>query len=88
MKIVIDLPEEWEGYTNRHLRKLIAEGTPLKMGKWIKEEPPMVERCPFCSECGFVNPFDRALNYCPRCGAEMKGDKDEQCTDNRRSRRR
>ena len=32
MKIVIDLPEEWEGCTNRHLRKLIAEGTPLPKG--------------------------------------------------------
>lgn len=32
MKIVIDIPEEWEGCTNRHLRKLIAEGTPLPKG--------------------------------------------------------
>ena len=32
MKVVIDIPEEWEGCTNRHLRKLIAEGTPLPKG--------------------------------------------------------
>lgn len=42
-----------------------------KTGHWIKENPPMVERYPFCSECGFVNPFENALNYCPNCGAKM-----------------
>lgn len=40
----------------------------LKTGHWIKENPPRVERYPFCSECGFVNPFENALNYCPNCG--------------------
>lgn len=29
MKNVIDIPEQWEGCTNRHLRKCISEGTPL-----------------------------------------------------------
>lgn len=42
-----------------------------KMGRWIEENPPMVERYPFCSECGFVNPFENALNYCPNCGTKM-----------------
>ena len=29
MKQVIDIPENWEGCTNRHLRKCISEGTLL-----------------------------------------------------------
>lgn len=29
MKMIIDIPEQWEGCTNRHLRKCISEGTPL-----------------------------------------------------------
>lgn len=45
-----------------------------KSGHWIKENPPMVEQYPFCSECGFVNPFENALNYCPNCGEKMEGE--------------
>lgn len=67
MKIVIDLPEEWEGCTNRHLRKLIAEGTPLPKGhgrlidadKAIKLECGLscgcnVEECGFNVPCKYV----------------------------------
>lgn len=49
-------------------------GEKPKTGHWIKENPPMVERYPFCSECGLVNPFENALNYCPNCGAKMESE--------------
>ena len=32
MKMIRDIPEQWEGCTNRHLRKCIANGIPLPKG--------------------------------------------------------
>lgn len=58
-----------------YIADMVGELPPVtpqsKVGHWIKENPPMVEQYPFCSECGFVNPFENALNYCPNCGARM-----------------
>ena len=59
---------------------------PVKYGRWDKDSIAFYWRC---SECGaivksnlwdvFLDPFSshRDLNYCPNCGAEMKGEEDE-----------
>ena len=45
-------------------------------GEWI-EKPEIGDCCYICSECGFVR--DAYIldvgNYCPRCGADMKQEK-------------
>ena len=52
-----------------------------KRGEWIDIEPRLnrrrVNKYKRCSHCGFswARPFDD--NYCPSCGARMKGADDE-----------
>ena len=60
---------------------------PVKHGKWDKDSIAFYWRC---SECGaivksnlwdvFLDPFSshRDLNYCPHCGAKMKGEEGEE----------
>ena len=44
-----------------------------KTGRWITEEPTVVK--PYvCSECGHFYNLD-VRNYCPNCGADMRGTK-------------
>lgn len=40
-------------------------------GKWVK---PSVEDATQCSICGHV-PYDTSYNFCPECGADMRGRK-------------
>lgn len=52
-----------------------------KVGRWIyypkargSVKSTAVHLYPVCSECGCEHPV---TNYCPNCGAEMKGEKNE-----------
>ena len=59
------------------------EGCPLveieerKVGKWIEiwDLDHLVVLAYQCSECGIM--INTKSNYCPNCGAEMRGDKNE-----------
>lgn len=42
---------------------------PVKHGRWVLENG-----CVRCSECGEPN---MEWNYCPNCGADMRGEEDE-----------
>lgn len=49
-----------------------------KKGKWIGEPKDGIEAMffkPKCSVCGFESA--EVKNFCPVCGADMRGDKDE-----------
>jgi len=61
------------------LKNLIDEQPTIepeqKKGKWIDNT--------YCSECGWVHETDPGFigsvdgfNFCPQCGADMRGDKD------------
>ena len=50
-----------------------------KKGKWIGEPKDGIEAMffkPKCSVCGFESA--EVKNYCPNCGADMRGEDDEQ----------
>lgn len=76
------------GVDKESLRKAMeeAELTLLpteKRGKWIQQDHNYkygnVSTClyfaPVCSEC--ENTGDFKMNYCPNCGADMRGEQDE-----------
>lgn len=51
-----------------------ADVAPVKHGEWTTDDGLSV-----CSECGYIPPYDNAIddifysNYCPNCGAKMDG---------------
>lgn len=52
------------------------EQQPRPKGKWKYTEMGWFVVCN-CSECGFQIDADEANNFCPYCGADMRGDKNE-----------
>lgn len=42
---------------------------PERRGRWVYNSPD--DNIPYCSEC--LMPQDSECNYCPSCGAYMKG---------------
>ena len=48
-------------------------------GKWVNN----IHDIPICDQCGYMTPYDRAIddyeygNFCPNCGADMRGEEDE-----------
>lgn len=63
LKIISDLPS--------------ADVTDRKFGEWIDDEMVCKARCSACdTEWSWIsNEMDR-FNYCPNCGARMKGEDD------------
>ena len=57
-----------------------ADVAPVRHGRWEKQRGIYS-----CSECGMTCPYDVqadvieywACNYCPNCGADMRGSNDE-----------
>ena len=45
---------------------------PERKGKWIERDSWL-----YCSECGEMALECRDTNYCPNCGADMRGEQDE-----------
>lgn len=60
------------------LTQALAEAEPVKHGRWVHkygdrhEEPALLGG--ECSICGYVH---TATNYCPNCGADMRGGENE-----------
>lgn len=51
---------------------------PVKHGRWIKAERQgcwsYADVYKQCSECGKVTFLAEKMNYCPNCGADMRGE--------------
>ena len=61
----------------------LVEYEPVRHGRWIEKEGLFGEtfyRCSACEEDIVLlegEPMDNWYNYCPNCGADMRGTKDE-----------
>ena len=65
--------KEWDGHTEVDVTRLLSlNAVPVKHGFWIGKS---TGGTPFycCSECGRVE-WDTLTNYCPKCGADMRGE--------------
>ena len=53
---------------------------PVKRGRWVKAERDgcwtYSDAYKQCSECGKVTFLAEKMNYCPVCGARVRGEKD------------
>lgn len=57
--------------------KAVPTIDPVKHGKWI--EYPIADGMNQCSVCGVLRFGDS--NYCPNCGADMRGEQKEETDD-------
>ena len=47
-----------------------------KKGKWIYTHPYSAINCSSCHHCSWSMPYEdlvKSFNYCPNCGADMRG---------------
>lgn len=74
------LPLELASAVNR-LPSAQPTAEPVRHGKWIKADSQQYFRkhypCFTCSECGYRKDSQKKWNYCPNCGADMKGAEDD-----------
>ena len=84
MKVVIDIPEvAYEAYKEWNKNKvatveqsIIADGTPLPEGKWIKACVNKREFW-FCKKCEYPLFNEPKTNVCPNCGEVMLNETDK-----------
>ena len=57
------------------------DAVPVKRGMWIKADSQQYFRkhypCFTCSACGYRKDSQKKWNYCPNCGADMRGESDD-----------
>ena len=58
----------------RILRTLPTAQPERKTGRWILK--PYIYGVAYCSECDYAQ-YINNTNYCPNCGADMRGEQDE-----------
>lgn len=81
MKIALE--DDWEpDYATDRINDLPSAQPERKNGEWIhKPDIYLDEQTWECSECGepwiFIEgtPSENNANFCPNCGADMRGDK-------------
>ena len=66
---LIILKGKYEAFMEYIKEQPAADVQPVKRGHWIEIDYGMFYEC---SECGKVQEFER--NFCPNCGADMRGD--------------
>ena len=58
---------------------IVSSGQMRKKGHWKMEPDPygFFEEIPVCSECGRTTEMRKTYDFCPNCGADMRGEQDE-----------
>lgn len=82
MKLVIEIDEvtyrevmENKDTSNTNIYMAIQNGTPLPKGHW----EVLANELYVCSKC-HSGKWTMKLNYCPNCGADMRGDSNTNST--------
>lgn len=85
----VEAADEWDGGYNHERQRIIEEAlaripsAERKKGKWKETDDGWDGTYYVCSECGCPwtlidgTPEDNGMNFCPNCGADMRGEKDE-----------
>ena len=79
---MIKLAEEWDKQDEiDHLFDFfIANGVTIReRGEWIKRTQYSEPECNRCGKCPKLV-FGMLPDFCPNCGADMRGVKDESCS--------
>lgn len=69
----------WELVDKKQKELMTLPSAEPKRGKWVNN----IHDLPICDQCGYMTPFDRAIddyeygNFCPNCGADMRGGNNE-----------
>ena len=72
-----DMPIYYKPIIAEVINVLLMDAQEVKHGKWIYEQLPLPlsdgsKECMRCSVCG--THWDNESNYCPYCGADMRGE--------------
>jgi hypothetical protein len=57
-----------------------VEAKPVVHGEWkVDDEEHELWECSICGKvwCLYGTPIDNGMNFCPKCGADMRGGKNE-----------
>lgn len=81
----VDLPraKHWDGHTEEDAKtRLMSLSPEPKMGKWIDDNIFGQFRVIVCDQCknAFPPRFRDSHNFCPNCGAYMRGDQNDSNT--------
>ena len=81
MKIVIDIPDneyhqicELRLHNRTFYDDAIRNGTPLPKGHWTYYQKDNGDWVNICSVCGQDSGVGYSYDYCPNCGADMRGE--------------
>ena len=61
-------------YTILRLKNLPSAEPERKKGEWIDDGDPLTFKC---DKCGYLVARYNNTNFCPNCGADMRGEQDE-----------
>lgn len=75
---ILDYGKHWDGHTEKDVTRLLSlpSAEPeRKKGKWIDKSGGIEGAWNYCSVCGeqAIDLYD----FCPNCGADMRGEQDE-----------
>ena len=71
-------PDNWNVYSELHdMIEDLPSAEPVRHGKWIGYAGTIGNECSVCGKWIDVLQGTAEMNYCPNCGADMRGETNE-----------